>query len=166
MVYLCLLDTLLEHERVIRSDVEADESQATQLIHAVLERSPDSSEVQSRGEALASNKDSSIESYPSSKNSATASVHQYHFHGLAMTQTQTQLFDEEDSGSGGNLSREGLQKENRAAPDGKTGKGIKWGMPSPDSRPPSPHGSVVEEKVAIGGRKGTVTNHTKVRVLS
>ncbi len=148
---------LFEHERVTRSDVEADESQATQLIHAVLERSPESSER--RGEIVGSNKDSSNESYPSSKDSATTSVHQYHFHGLAMTQTQP--CDEEDSDNSGVLPDEGSQKENfrAVAPGGKIAKDIKWGMPSPDSRPPSP----VEEKGMVGRRKGIIT---KVQVLA
>lgn len=156
-----LVDALDDCGRVALSDVDAEESQATQLIHAALEQSPEPSEDRIKGGVMVPNKDNSIESFPSSRNSATTSVHHYHFHGLAATQTQTQLCDDEDSANSGMVLSEGSQKENLGT-TGTTGRDIKWGMPSPDSRPSSPHGLAVKDNVTMDRRPGTPGRATKV----
>ncbi|KXN86904.1 DNA repair protein rhp9 [Leucoagaricus sp. SymC.cos] len=136
------------------SEMETEESQATQLIHAALEKSPEPSGHRSRSGVSTYNKDISVDSFPSSKNSSN-SVRQYHFHGLAATQTDTQVNDDEEgSGLGGG---EGSQKENFRVTGVKTGKDIKWGMPSPDSRSSSPHGLAVKDSVKTIGRSGSGT---------
>lgn len=137
------------------SDVDADESQATQLIQAALEKSPEPSESRGRSTTTAQNGDTSIDSFPSSKNSGANPIRQYHFHGLAATQTDTQLDDDENDANSGLVPSEGSQKENLGAAAGKTGKDIKWGMPSPDSQSSSPHRLSIKDNVTMGERSMT-----------
>lgn len=161
-----LVHALLDLERATLSDVDEEESQATQLIHAALEQSPKPSEGRDKSGIMGSNKDASIQSFRSSKNSTATPAYQYHFHGLASTQTQTQPYDEEDSVDSGLMPNEDSQKENMGATGGKNGKDIRWGMPSPDSRPSSPHRLAAKDNVATAGRSGTPGRLTKVPILS
>lgn len=132
--------------------MDAEESQATQLIHAALERTPEPSGSRGRSDANMYSKDISNDSFPSSKNSAANSTRQYQFHGLVATQIDSQLIDDGDSAM---LPGEGSQKENFDTAGGKAGNDMKWGMPSPDSRPSSPHGLSVKDNGTMAGRSET-----------
>lgn len=145
---------LLDLRRAIYSDLDAKESQATQLIQAALEKLPEPSERQGRN-ASSNNSVISIDSSPSAKNSGVNSGFQYHFHGLAGTQTGTQLNDDENEGDSGFTAKtQGSQKENFATASEKPGKDINQDMSSASSRPYSPHGLSIKDNVTIDGRAG------------
>jgi hypothetical protein len=145
--------------------MDTEESQATQLIRAVLEKSPEHSEGPIKSTVTSSDKDISVDSLPSSSRiSATNSDHQYNYYGLVATQTQTQLNDDGDSPDSG--PNEGSQKENLRISGGQAGKGTKRGMPSPDSHPSSPHGLKVKDNVKMPVRSGTPGRVAKVNIFS
>ncbi|EKM82613.1 hypothetical protein AGABI1DRAFT_104539 [Agaricus bisporus var. burnettii JB137-S8] len=139
------------------SDVDAMESQASQLIHAALEQSPTSIADSKRAK---SNKNLSVHSLTSSKNSAASSVHQYHFHGLASTQTQSHSDNEEDKGL---IPNEGSQKENFESAKRNNGKDRQWTLPSPDWGPSPPQKSSSKDNTAKAEQSGTSRRPTKAK---
>jgi len=151
---------LLDLGRAICSDMDAKESQATQLTQAALEKLPEPSERQGRNTTSVQNSVISIDSFPSSKNSGVNSVLQYDLHGLAGTDTQ--LDDEDEGESALTAKTEGSQKENFATASEKSGKDINQDVPSTNSRPYSPHGLSIKDNMAIDGRAGRASKVSKV----
>lgn len=149
---------IVKLQDVLHSDVDAMESQASQLIHAALEQSPTSIADSKRAK---SNKNLSMHSLTSSKNSAASSVHQYHFHGLASTQTQSYSDNEEDKGL---IPNEGSQKENFESAKRNNGKDRQWTLPSPDWGPSPPQKSSSKDNTAKTEQSGPSRRPTKVYI--
>lgn len=153
---------LLDLGRVICSDMDAKESQATQLIQAALEKLPEPSERQGGNASSVHNSVISIDSFPSSKNSGVNAGFQYHFHGLAETQTDTQLDDENEGDSGFTVKTVGSQKEKFATVSEKPGKDTNQDMSSANLQPYSPHGLSIKDNVTIDERAGGQGHASKV----
>lgn len=145
---------LLDLGRAICSDMDAKESQATQLIQAALKKLPEPSERQGGNASSVHNSVISIDSFSSSKNSGVNAGFQYHFHGLAGTQIDTQLDDENEGDSGFTAKTGSSQKENFATVSEKPSKDTNQDMSSANLRPYSPHGLSIKDNVTIDGRAG------------
>ena len=115
---------------------DPNESQATQLIQELLEPDTDSSRKPSdaRSSALKSQLPANEISSDSLPSRNSNSLPQYHFHGLASTQTQSQHYDDEEEPNNGS------QKENIGTTS-RSSKDSGRSLPSPVSRPTSPHAS-------------------------
>lgn len=140
---------------------DPNESQATQLLHELLDNDTNSSK------RLNDSRDPSLKSRPAYSNDVSSdsspsrhsnSIPQYHFHGLASTQTQTQHYEEEQG------VNEGSQKENFGALNKDDGQIRPW--PSSRSNSPVTSSSRGAQNNGSHGetRVGANSNH-KVRYL-